>query len=68
MVKFSTDLWCLGCEKENDLLDKAVIIHNGTDDYVSQPSGASGMRIGCMEINTPPTPPTPPLTPNSSVN
>jgi hypothetical protein len=26
------------------------------------------MRIGCMEINTPPTPPTPPLTPNSSVN
>ena len=56
MVKFSTDLWCLGCGEDNDLLDKAVIIHNGTDDYVSQPSGASGMRIGCMEINTPPTP------------
>ena len=59
MVKFSTDLWCLGCGEDNDLIDKAVIIHNGTDDYVSQPSGASGMRIGCMEINTPPTPPLP---------
>ena len=51
MMKFGTDLWCIGCEKENDILNKAVIIHNGSDDYVSQPSGASGMRIGCMEIN-----------------
>ena len=53
MVNFSTDLWCLGCGKETDLLDQAVIIHNGQDDYVSQPSGASGMRIGCIEINFP---------------
>ena len=53
MVDFSTDLWCLGCGEENDLLDQAVIIHNGQDDYVSQPSGASGMRIGCIEINIP---------------
>ena len=51
MMKFATDLWCIGCEKENDILNKAVIIHNGADDYGSQPSGASGMRIGCMEIN-----------------
>ena len=51
MMKFATDLWCIGCEKENDILNKAVIIHNGADDFVSQPSGASGMRIGCMEIN-----------------
>ena len=51
MMKFATDLWCIGCEKENDILNKAVIIHNGADDYISQPSGASGMRIGCMEIN-----------------
>tara|TARA_B100001079_G_scaffold96928_1_gene83294 strand:- start:69 stop:626 length:558 start_codon:yes stop_codon:yes gene_type:complete len=53
MVNFSTDLWCLGCGEENDLMNQAVIIHNGQDDYVSQPSGASGMRIGCMEINIP---------------
>ena len=53
MVDFSTNLWCLGCGEENDLLGQSVIIHNGQDDYVSQPSGASGMRIGCMEINIP---------------
>ena len=53
MFKFATDLWCLGCGEKNDLLNQAVIIHNGQDDYVSQPSGASGMRIGCIEINTP---------------
>ena len=50
MLKFATDLWCLGCGDKNDLFNQAVIIHNGQDDYVSQPSGASGMRIGCMEI------------------
>lgn len=53
MVNFSTNLWCLGCGEENDILNQAVIIHNGEDDYVSQPSGASGMRIGCIEINSP---------------
>ena len=51
MLKFGTDLWCLGCGEKNDILNKAVIIHNGQDDYISQPSGASGMRIGCMEIS-----------------
>ena len=39
------------CNNNNDLVGKAVIIHNGQDDYVSQPSGASGIRIGCMEIS-----------------
>ena len=53
MLNFKTDLWCIGCEEENDILNKAVIIHQGSDDYVSQPSGASGIRIGCMEINIP---------------
>ena len=38
---------------KHQFLNKAVIIHNGADDYVSQPSGASGMRIGCMEIKIP---------------
>ena len=53
MVKFSTDLWCIKCDEEKDLLNKAVIIHNGIDDFNSQPSGAAGMRLGCMEIKIP---------------
>ena len=52
MLKFSTDVWCIGCESDNDILNKAVIIHNGTDDLMSQPSGAAGMRLGCYEIKT----------------
>ena len=51
MVNFSTNLWCIGCEEKNDILGKGIIIHNGEDDYISQPSGASGPRIGCMEIS-----------------
>ena len=52
MLKFSTDVWCIGCKGDNDILNKAVIIHNGTDDLISQPSGAAGMRLGCYEIKT----------------
>ena len=52
MLKFSTDVWCIGCESDNDILNKAVIIHNGTDDLMSQPSGAAGMRLGCYEVKT----------------
>jgi len=51
MVKFKTDLWCINCSDTNkDLIGKSVIIHNGSDDYISQPSGAAGIRIGCMDI------------------
>ena len=45
MLNFKTDLWCIGCKEENDILNKTVIIHQGSDDYVSQPSGASGIKL-----------------------
>jgi superoxide dismutase, Cu-Zn family len=51
MVKFSTDLWCIGCEDPfKNILEKAVIVHQGTDDLVSQPSGAAGARVSCAGI------------------
>ncbi len=51
MVDFSTDLWCIGCEDETkNIIGKAVIVHLGEDDLVSQPSGAAGARIGCAGI------------------
>lgn len=47
-VSFETDLWCIGCGDENkDILGKAVIVHQGTDDFTSQPSGAAGARVSC---------------------
>lgn len=50
-VEFSTDQWCIGCDDENmNILGKAVIVHQGVDDFVSQPSGAAGARISCTGI------------------
>ena len=50
-ITFSTDQWCLGCDDDTkNLIGKAVIIHQGTDDLISQPSGAAGARISCVGI------------------
>ena len=50
-VVFKSDEWCIGCgDPTKDILEKAIIIHQGQDDYKSQPSGAAGSRISCGGI------------------
>ena len=50
-VKFSTEEWCIGCDDKNkNIIGTAVIVHDGVDDYTSQPSGAAGTRIACGEV------------------
>lgn len=50
-VEFSTGEWCLDCDDPNkNILGKAVIVHEGVDDYTSQPSGDAGTRISCAGI------------------
>lgn len=50
-VEFSTDQWCIGCDDENmNIVGKAVIVHQGVDDFTSQPSGDAGARISCTGI------------------
>lgn len=50
-VYFETDQWCIGCDEEaKNILGKAIIVHQGADDFVSQPSGAAGARISCAGI------------------
>lgn len=50
-VEFSTDEWCIGCDDQNkNILGKGVIVHQGVDDYTSQPSGAAGARVSCAGI------------------
>jgi Cu-Zn family superoxide dismutase len=46
-----TDEWCIGCGDETkDLLGKAIIVHQGTDDFVTQPTGNAGGRVSCGGI------------------
>lgn len=47
-VTFSTDEWCIDCDDETkNIVGKGVIVHQGTDDFTSQPSGAAGARVSC---------------------
>ena len=51
MVEFATNEWCIGCgDEKKDIVGKAVIVHQGTDDFTSQPSGAAGKRVSCGGI------------------
>jgi Cu-Zn family superoxide dismutase len=50
-ITFVTDEWCIGCGDPNkDIMGKAVIVHEGADDFTSQPSGAAGARVSCGGI------------------
>ncbi|MBT8275390.1 MAG: superoxide dismutase family protein [Bacteroidia bacterium] len=50
-IAMKTDEWCIGCGDENkDILGKAIIVHQGTDDYTTQPTGAAGARVSCGGI------------------
>ncbi len=50
-VTFTSDQWCIGCgDDTKDIIGKAVIIHEGTDDFTSQPSGGAGTRVSCGGI------------------
>jgi Cu-Zn family superoxide dismutase len=42
--------WTIGDATSSDILNKAVIIHDGPDDFTSQPSGAAGNRVACGVI------------------
>ena len=50
-LTLSTDLWTLGGKPDKNILGKSIIVHNGEDDYTTQPSGNSGSRIGCGVIH-----------------
>ncbi|MCH8275671.1 MAG: superoxide dismutase family protein [Armatimonadetes bacterium] len=49
-LELATDVWSVGTGDENDVIGKSIVVHGGADDFVSQPSGAAGARIGCGAI------------------
>ena len=50
-ITLTTDEWCIGCgDQTKDILGKGLIVHQGTDDFTSQPSGNAGARVACSAI------------------
>lgn len=50
-ISMSTTEWCMGCgDDTKDVMGKAIIVHRGSDDFTSQPSGAAGARVSCAGI------------------
>lgn len=50
-ISMSTNEWCIGCgDEKKDILGHAIIVHEGVDDFTSQPSGNAGGRIACGGI------------------
>lgn len=50
-ISHTTDQWCIGCgDPTKDIVGKAVIVHQGTDDFTTQPTGDAGGRISCAGI------------------
>ena len=49
-IELTTNLWEMNTGSDIDIVGKAIIVHAGADDFVSQPSGNAGARIGCGVI------------------
>ena len=50
-LTMKTDEWCIGCgDEKKDIVGKAIIVHQGTDDFTTQPTGAAGGRVSCGGI------------------
>lgn len=50
-ITMTTDQWCIGCDDDNkNIIGKSVVVHDGVDDFTTQPSGDAGTRVGCGSI------------------
>ncbi|WP_298225115.1 superoxide dismutase family protein [Flavobacterium sp.] len=50
-ITLTTNEWCIGCgDPAKDILGKGLIVHEGTDDFTTQPSGNAGARLACSAI------------------
>lgn len=49
-LEMETNLWTIGGDSTSNILNRAVIVHGGVDDFTTQPTGNAGSRIGCGVI------------------
>ncbi len=50
-ITLKTNEWCIGCgDPTKDILGKGLIVHEGSDDFTTQPTGNAGARVACSAI------------------
>lgn len=50
-ITFTTNEWAIGGDDETkNILGKGLIVHQGVDDFTSQPAGNAGARVACSGI------------------
>jgi Cu-Zn family superoxide dismutase len=50
-ITLTTDEWSIGGEDATkNIIGKGLIVHQGADDFVSQPAGNAGARVACSAI------------------
>lgn len=50
-MQLDTDLWSISdSDTTRNIINKAIIVHGGADDYKTQPTGGAGSRLGCGVI------------------
>ncbi|TDE53053.1 superoxide dismutase family protein [Flavobacterium sp. GT3P67] len=50
-ITLTTDEWSIGgADATKDILGKGLIVHQDTDDFVTQPTGNAGGRVACSAI------------------
>jgi Cu-Zn family superoxide dismutase len=50
-ITMTTEEWCIGCgDATKDVLGKGLIVHQGADDFITQPTGNAGGRVACSAI------------------
>lgn len=51
-ISVTTDRWSIDEKDIKNIIGRGIIVHGGTDDYTTQPTGNSGSRIGCGVITS----------------
>lgn len=46
-ITLNSNRWTIGGDEKTNILNRAIIVHSGVDDYKTQPTGNAGSRIGC---------------------